>query len=93
MSNEVMTLTQKIFNESMSINSMIHDRTTDPVIFFDYSGHTSGLRLDIFALGWDSERNNVPTRSFVAYLDDDCYLEKLKEMLTVLTAIRTNCTK
>lgn len=88
MNTNYITYVMEIMNEAMIINSMIKDRECDPVIFVEYSGHTSGLRVDIFALGWKSGRDS--TRSFLVYLDYLCDVDTLKEIISVLCAIRMN---
>ncbi len=92
MNKDCMTYVMEIMNESMIINSMIKDRTVDPVVFVDYSGHVSGLRVDLFALGWNNDEKEA-TRRWYLYLDDDFYIDMLQECVKVLQSIRQNLVK
>ena len=93
MNKDFMTYVMEIMNESMIINSMIKDRSNEPVVFVEYSGHVSSLNVTLFALGWVNSPDCVATRNWHMYLDDDCYVEKLKECVRVLQAIRQNLVK
>ena len=53
MNKDYMTYVMEIMNESMIINSMIKDRSVDPVVFVDYLGHCSSFQVRLCALGWD----------------------------------------
>ena len=60
--------------EALNTVLEINEDETSRVAFFGYAGHTQGLQIDVYPLGWDSSDKSKDYHiSYLDYADMDHY--------------------
>ena len=80
---EAREIVKQIFNLALEINSNCTQRETTgekPTVFVSFNGHISGVHIEIYCKGWDSDEDDDSLVSrYLVYLGDEMFTTSVDE--------------